>query len=284
MFRWLIRQRIGKEVSFRAQAIAAGACCSFALTEAGEVYAWGDNESGQLGVGDKENRLTPVKVPGLQRVKAIAAGALHSLALTEAGEVYAWGHLGFKYAEGRLVAIEEHPTPEIVEIVGSFGRVKTIAAGAGYSLALTDMGYVYAWGENRYGQLGLGDREDCFTPERVPGLFMVKDIAAGECHSLALTEDGTVYAWGDNRVGQLGLGDRETQNCLTPRIVGKLGGEKIKDIAAGNFHSLALTEAGEVYAWGLNEYGQLGLGDFRGDMAAARVLKYCFSPVKVKVR
>jgi alpha-tubulin suppressor-like RCC1 family protein len=234
MFRWLIRQRIGKEVSFRAQAIAAGACCSFALTEAGEVYAWGDNESGQLGVGDKENRLTPVKMPGLQRVKAIAAGALHSLALTEAGEVYAWGHLGSKYAQGRLVAIEEHPTPEIVEIVGSFGRVKT--------------------------------------------------IAAGECHSLALTENGTVYAWGDNRVGQLGLGDRETQNCLTPRIVGKLGGEKIKDIAAGNFHSLALTEAGEVYAWGLNEYGQLGLGDFRGDMAAARVLKYCFSPVKVKVR
>ena len=72
-------------------AVAAGAMHSLVLTESGEVYAWGDNDDGQLGLGDREERLTPTKVEGLPKVKAIAAGGVHSLALTESGEVYAWG-------------------------------------------------------------------------------------------------------------------------------------------------------------------------------------------------
>ena len=72
-------------------AVAAGEVHSLVLTESGEVYAWGNNVSGKLGLGDTEARLTPTKVEGLPKVKAIAAGIEHSLALTESGEVYAWG-------------------------------------------------------------------------------------------------------------------------------------------------------------------------------------------------
>jgi hypothetical protein len=80
------------------QAIAAGGWHSLALTESGEVYAWGGNGFGQLGLGDTRNRLTPTQVPGLGRVKAIAVGLEHSLALTESGEVYAWGQrCGWRY-------------------------------------------------------------------------------------------------------------------------------------------------------------------------------------------
>jgi len=73
----------------KVKAILAGDYHSLAFTESGEVYAWGANRGGQLGL--REGRLTPTKVPGLPKVKAIAAGWRHSLALTESGEVYAWG-------------------------------------------------------------------------------------------------------------------------------------------------------------------------------------------------
>jgi hypothetical protein len=81
-------------VRMDVKAIAAGWWHSLALTESGEVYAWGSNGRGQLGLGDTEDRHTPTQVPGLGRVKAIAAGGEHSLALTESGEVYAWGSNG----------------------------------------------------------------------------------------------------------------------------------------------------------------------------------------------
>jgi len=149
-------------------AVAAGKTHSLVLTESGEVYAWGDNDDGQLGLGDREERLTPTKVEGLPKVKAIAAGGAHSLALTESGEVYAWGwnregQLGL----GEMGDWKVRLTPTKVE---GLPKVKAIAAGGGYSLALTESGEVYAWGNNAIGQLGLGDREERLTPTKVTDL------------------------------------------------------------------------------------------------------------------
>jgi predicted nucleic acid-binding Zn ribbon protein len=97
------------------RAIVAGSFYSFALTEEGDVYAWGSNGCGELGLGDTEDRLTPTKVPGLGRVRAIAAGGGHSLALTESGEVYTWGlnkhgQLGLGDTENRLVPTKVGPS------------------------------------------------------------------------------------------------------------------------------------------------------------------------------
>jgi alpha-tubulin suppressor-like RCC1 family protein len=277
---------------------------TFALTESGEVYAWGINTDGQLGLGDTEDRLMPTKVPDLTKVKAIAVGGCsHVLVLTESGEVYAWGwngagQLGLGDKEDRLT-----PTK-----VPGLARVKAIAAGGCHSLALTESGEVYSWGFNGTGELGLGDWENRLTPTKVPGLEGVKAIACGYIHSLALTasgkvyrwglhcfhsdeailnrpskvpeldgivavigggwcsfaltESGDVYAWGDNKYWQLGLGDTECR--LVPTKVPGLAG--VKAIAGGSFrggphHYLALTQSGEVYAWGCNDKGQLGLGD-----------------------
>jgi alpha-tubulin suppressor-like RCC1 family protein len=93
-------------------------------------------------------------------------------------------------------------------------RVIAVAAGWEHSLALTESGEVYAWGWNKGGRLGLGDRKKRLVPTKVPGLTEVKAIAAGGAHSLALTESGEMYAWGWNWFGQLGLGDRKKR--LTP--------------------------------------------------------------------
>jgi alpha-tubulin suppressor-like RCC1 family protein len=231
------------------KSIAAGNSYTLALTESGEVYAWGLNDSGRLGLGDTENRLTPTKVPGLTKVKAIAAGGGHALALTESGEVYAWG---LNYGELGLGDTEDRLTPTKVP---GLSVVKAIAAGLSHSLALTETGEVYAWGINNYGQLGLGDSQDRLTPTKIPGLARVKAIAAGWDYSLALTESGEVYTWGSNNLGRLGLAD--TQDRLTPTRVPGL--TTIKAIAAGAYHSLALAESGDVYSWGLkgDEYGGL---------------------------
>jgi alpha-tubulin suppressor-like RCC1 family protein len=106
------------------------------------------------------------------------------------------------------VGAERETIQELAEPAALVG-VKAIAAGNGYTLALTESGEVYAWGLNDHGWLGLGDTENRLTPTKVAGLGRVKAIAAGRHHPLALTESGEVYAWGSNEYGQLGLGDTE---------------------------------------------------------------------------
>jgi len=227
--------------------------CAFLVTESGEVYAWGRNERGILGLGDEQNRPMPTKVPGLAGIKAIAAGNWHFLALTESGEVYGWGdnrfgQLGLGDTENRLMPAK----------VPGLAGIKAIAAGVWHSLALTESGEIYGWGDNRFGQLGLGDTENRLMPAKVSGLAGVKAIATGYWYSLALTESGEVYEWGyAEEVDEWGLGEFK----LPVKVPGLAG---IKAIATGTGPErccFAVTESGEVYAWGENETGLLGLGD-----------------------
>ena len=134
--------------------------------------------------------------------------------------------------------------------------IVSVAAGYGHSLALTESGEVWAWGNNWYGQLGDGTTTDRYTPVLVEGLGDVVSIAAGYGHSLAFTESGEVWAWGDNGYGQ--LGDGTTTDRSIPVLVEGLG--DVVSIAAGYYHSLALTASGEAWSWGNNYYGQLGDG------------------------
>ncbi|WP_019871412.1 RCC1 domain-containing protein [Salinispora oceanensis] len=139
-------------------------------------------------------------------------------------------------------------------------ELAAVAAGDGHSLALTSAGTVLAWGRNRVGQLGDGSTINRSTPVDVslPPGTTVTAVAAGFNHSLALTSAGTVFAWGDNSTGQ--LGDGSTTNRSTPVAVRFPPGTVITAVAGGGVHSLALTSAGTVFAWGDNSSGQLGDG------------------------
>src|SRR5919112_2743219 len=152
-------------------------------------------------------------------------------------------------------------------------ELKAIAGGANHSLALKNDGTVLAWGLNQDGQLGDGTNTDSSTPVEVkdpndPSGYLsgVKALAAGSSHSLALKDDGTVWAWGDNRASQgtrIGgqLGDDEITSSNTPLQVSDLPGG-IEAIAAGGAHGLALKDDGTVWAWGMNQDGQLGNGTY----------------------
>ena len=143
-----------------------------------------------------------------------------------------------------------------------------IASGNLFELALKPDGTVWSWGNNSYGQLGNGNiaNEKISQPNQVLGvngegkLSNIKQISVGESFAIALTDDGKVLAWGQNTYGQ--LGNNTTDSSGVPVYVQDENGkdiENIKQISAGSFHGLAVSNDGTVYSWGLNSYGQLGL-------------------------
>jgi alpha-tubulin suppressor-like RCC1 family protein len=157
--------------------------------------------------------------------------------------------------------------PVAVDISGALlGKSETaIATGNAHTVTLTSDGKVFAWGANGEGQLGDGTTINRTTPVAVNmsrALLgkTVTAIAAGADYTVALTSDGKVFAWGANWAGQ--LGDGTTINRTTPVAVdmsGALLGKTVTAIAAA-VHTVALTSDGKVFAWGLNDYGQLGNG------------------------
>jgi len=177
--------------------LAAGNNHTCAIMVTGETKCWGANESGQLGDGSLINRPEPIDVPGLLGdVIAISAGFTHTCALTSHGQVLCWGD----NSNGQLGNWKHdiHTLPKIV--TGLDGGIVKVAAGNGYTCALSDMGGVKCWGRNdQYiGQLGDGTEIERYTPADVNGLASgVVDIAAGSYHSAALLQNGRIVCWGD---------------------------------------------------------------------------------------
>lgn len=157
-----------------------------------------------------------------------------------------------KYAEQRAVAIEKM----VVDTRTKNVVTPKIAAGYYHSVALNVDGTVWAWGDNKYGQLGDGNFVNSTTPRKVKELISVVGIAAGRFHTMALKLDGTVWAWGGNGSGQLGDGTMTYK--ATPLLVRGLS--NITAIACGYTHAIALKSDGTVWTWGGNGSGQLGDG------------------------
>ena len=252
-------------------AIAAGGNHSLALNISTGLKAWGYNASGQLGDGTVTRRLTPVDVSTLTSgVTAVAAGESHSLALISGGGVKAWGLNG----NGQLGNGTTTNSTTCVNVTGLTSDVSAIAAGGYHSLALVaSTGGIKAWGLNTSGQLGNGFTTNSTTAVDVTGLTSdVSAIAAGGYHSLALvTSTGGIKAWGLNGNGQ--LGNSTTTNSSTSVDVTGLTSD-MAAIAAGGYHSLALTSSNSVKAWGLNTNGQLGNGSIISSSTAVDVTSF----------
>lgn len=259
---------------------------SSAVAGGKSVYAWGQGLYGQLGDARTKDdfddpwarEFSPIKsdTAGMfsgHQIVQVAAGGGHSLALTDEGTIYAWGNgaggqlgngqdyteLGEGIMPGAITAVE-------VDTAGVLAgkEIVQIAAGGGHSLALDSQGQVYAWGFGPSGQLGNGEFETALAPVKVDqsGEMAGRKIIAISTladHSLALAEDGTVFAWGRGDMGQ--LGNDSIEDSATPvAVTGKLAGKKIVEVSAGGHHSLAADDAGNIYAWGSDQYGQLGDG------------------------
>ena len=231
----------------------------------GTVWAWGNNNNGQLGDGSAASKNTPVQVSGLYSMTAVAAGSGHIVALKNDGTVWAWGNNSTgQLGNGNFTP--SNPTPAQVSGLSgmSSGVVIAVAAGYDHTVALKNDGTVWAWGNNATGQLGNGNITPSNTPVQVSGLSGVTAVAAGFGHTVALKSDGTVRTWGNNTKGQLGNGltNGTTIDSAIPVVVSGMVG--VTDIAAGYEGSVVLKGAfkgdGTVWAWGSNSNGQLGNG------------------------
>jgi alpha-tubulin suppressor-like RCC1 family protein len=210
----------------------------------GGVYAWGDNSSNELGIATSASHSnTPLPVPSVSSgVTAVAAGNNFSLAIQNGG-VRSWGYNGFgNLGNGTNIGTFAGGPPASVTSLSS--GVTAIAAGYGHGLAI-QQGALYAWGYNRFGQLGDGTHVQHEVPVAVPGLSNgVTAVAAGSYNSVAI-QNGAVYEWG-------------LSGGSLPVRLDSLPGSATA-VASGAGHILSLT-GGNVYAWGRNNYGQLGDG------------------------
>ncbi|HEX4338166.1 MAG TPA: hypothetical protein VH062_19795 [Polyangiaceae bacterium] len=240
-------------------AVSGGTQHTLALTAEGEVFAWGANASGQLGNGTTTDSVLPVQVTGLTGVTLIAAGGAHSFAYRASdATLWGWGD----NSQGNIAqpeSVASSPTP--VVITGT-GPLTAISGGGSHGLALGTDGTVYAWGSNVRGQLGLGDTAIRWSPTAVPLTAPAIAIGAGLAHSIAVTrDDGQAWTWGWNVFGQLGNGLQGAPMAANPTPAKALGVVGVDQVSGGDFHSLARTTDGHVFAWGYNTEGQVGIGD-----------------------
>ncbi|MHB8513293.1 MAG: RCC1 domain-containing protein, partial [Actinomycetota bacterium] len=233
-------------------AVSSGDLYNVALKSDGTVWAWGYNGSGQLGNNSTTNSSVPVQVSGLSGVVSIAAGSTHCMALKSDGTVWAWG-----YNNGGDLGNGTSTNSSVPVEVGGLAGVVSISAGEWSSIALKSDGSVWAWGA---APLGDGSDVDSSVPIQAIRLAGTVAIASGGYHFLALLlpASGGASSWGENTYGQLGNGSGGsiTFNSDVPAAVSNLSG--VSQVAAGNDHSLALKSDGSVWAWGHNNFGQLG--------------------------
>jgi alpha-tubulin suppressor-like RCC1 family protein len=219
---------------------------------AGRLLACGQGAA----VGDADfNYFDPTLVAAMAmaevRVRSVAGGRFHSLALSSDGRVYSWGDK----EEGQLGHGDELDRPSPVPIEGLQG-VHVVAAAGYCSLAVTQSGIVFHWGESFFkeesSQLGDEDEEIKLRPVIVEGFggVRVRHVLAGESIVFAIGEAGQLFSWGDGELGLLGHGD--TQNQPSPKRIEALRGVRVSSVSVGIHQALALAEDGLVYTWGDN--------------------------------
>ncbi|KAM6985977.1 RCC1 and BTB domain-containing protein 1-like isoform 2-T2 [Aplochiton taeniatus] len=227
-----------------------------------------------LGTGDSMSTIVPKKLDflGRRKVASLSYGSgPHILLATDEGQLFAWGHNG--YSQLGNGTTNQGVAPVLVSGNLLNKKVTEVACGSHHSMALTDLGEVYAWGYNNCGQVGSGSTANQTTPRRVSNCLQNKvavSISCGQTSSLALLDNGEVYGWGYNGNGQLGIGNNGNQ--LTPCRLLSLQGLCVQQIASGYAHSLALTDEGLLYAWGANTFGQVGTGSKTNQLCPVQIM------------
>eukprot|EP00004_Rigifila_ramosa_P024507 TRINITY_DN7127_c0_g1_i1.p1 TRINITY_DN7127_c0_g1~~TRINITY_DN7127_c0_g1_i1.p1 ORF type:complete len:938 (+),score=202.27 TRINITY_DN7127_c0_g1_i1:1762-4575(+) len=240
--------------------VAAGYHHSLALTDSDDLFAWGWNAHGQLGVGDTVDVFSPKPVTALvdEPIVQISCGFCHSCARTANGEVFVWGSAQHGQVGDGTTAGQT--SPRRIEGVLQGKVVVALACGAFHTLAVTDTGGVYTWGRFKKTKEDepIDDDSTLLSPHwlmQFPSSKVVA-VACGHWHSALLSADGKVYTWGESDSGQLGHGSTNAQR--QPTQLAALDADFVTQIACGEEHTLCLSRSGTVYCWGRGNWGQLG--------------------------
>lgn len=284
----------------RIAGINSGDYHSFAITENGQIYAWGRNDHGQLSTGNANNAMTPVNITGKiglnpgEKIVYISGGVDNTFIGTSGGRTLLAGYNNEHqdgnddYTDGTITNADILMAKP-VEGLGREGGFKYIEPG-NHSLIGRSSGGTYTWGRNRSGESGTGycSRYDGGQNDGAVGDFdiegngnfklkegdSIETVQAGDAMLAALSRKHRVFVWGSNRQSMLGLSDSKysakddgscNENTAKPiDITDKFplkDGDYISDISVGNSHVLGLSNSGRIFSWGMNNYGQLGNGE-----------------------
>ncbi len=225
------------------------------IKDDGTLWAWGYNRYGQLGDGTITNKLVPMQEPSKATDwSGAAVGYYHTVALKKDGSLWTTGRNNYGQL-GDNTTVDKHI---FTKISAPGDTWKAVAAGYYHSLAIKGDDSLWAWGYNRYGQLGDSTTTNRQVPTQENSL--ANDwaaVAAGYNHSLALKKNGTLFGWGINSQAQLGDGSR-TQRTI-PTQEASAASDWIA-IDGGSATSVALKSDGTLWGWGYNNYGQIGDG------------------------
>lgn len=233
--------------------ISAGGAHTCGLTPEKRAYCWGSNQSGQLGDGTTQTRLSPVAVAGGLSFRQLRAGGIHTCGVTTANVAYCWG-AGGVVGDGTTV---QRSTPTVVAGGLSFRQV---VAGAFHTCGTTTTNRAYCWGRNAEGQLGIGtfgNRNGTVAPAAVLGGLSFRQVLAGGGHSCGVTTNDRAYCWGYNAFGELGNG---TMSGRQTRPVAVVGGLQFQWLSPGGDHTCGTTLTNKAYCWGRNFWGNIGDG------------------------
>eukprot|EP01130_Rhizamoeba_saxonica_P015501 TRINITY_DN696_c1_g2_i1.p1 TRINITY_DN696_c1_g2~~TRINITY_DN696_c1_g2_i1.p1 ORF type:complete len:757 (+),score=113.31 TRINITY_DN696_c1_g2_i1:93-2363(+) len=253
-------------------AISSGLHFSLALDSSGIIYAWGSNKYGQLGIGNFARREDPQQILINVEFSSISCGSFHSVAITNEGDMYTWGRndhyqLGFNIDSDRVyepTPVSYLPVPPVSVVCGNL-----------HTLFLGNNGKIYACGNNSEGQCGNGSKSITESFTKVSVNSYVVSVTSGLNHCAAITNDGSVYVWGKNKYFEAGrefsvLGiDTDISYKMMPS---KLPIKNIARICCGNTHTIILDENNEIWSFGSNHFGQLGVGDINERDIPTRVM------------
>lgn len=255
-----------------ARGASQGTSFACAVSASGLVYCWGAGGNYQLGVNSTANSNYPVAVSGSagSNMSTVSAGSTYACGKSTSGSVYCWGDNSSGQLGINNTAVSSTP----VQVLGAGGsgtlsNVSSLSAGGSSACAVTSAGSVYCWGSGSVGQLGQNSTANSSVPVQVLGvggsgyLSSVSAVTAGSNFACALTSAGTVYCWGGGSSGALGNGASSQSN--TPVQVLGVGGSGtltgVTAIAASSTsnHVCALNNTNDVYCWGANGNGQIGI-------------------------
>ncbi|CAK7327594.1 unnamed protein product [Dovyalis caffra] len=259
--------------------VAVGLNFTVFLTRQGQLYTCGTNTHGQLGHGDTLDRPAPKIIEmleGVGSVVQIAAGPSYVLAVTDNGVVYSFGS-GSNFCLGHGEQHDEFQPRAIQTFRRKDIHVVHVSAGDEHAVALDSNGFVYSWGKGYCGALGHGNEIDKTLPALVNCLksCLAVQVCARKRKTFVLVDDGSVYGFGWMGFGSLGFPDRGVSDkVMRPRVLDSLRAHRVSQISTGLYHTVVVTNQGQMFGFGDNERAQLGHDTLRG----------CLQPTEIFVQ
>ena len=247
----------GVTSSIRALSISSGSSETCAVLRHHETRCWGENESGELGIGTQEYSTYPptTTIPTLPTAKTLTAGGNSTCGISQEGQLYCWGATTWGQLGIGDVSDQYQLTPAPVRLPALAKKVATANFGT-HACAIVQGGDLYCWGTNDMGQLGVGNYTDTTAPT-VPaaiGDHNVVDVAVGYGLTCALQKNGKVKCWGSNLTDPSGAKTNVPGKAIALPSAAT-------GISVGTAHICAVLDTGEVDCWGNNYDGEVGIGD-----------------------